>query len=198
MIRLTLIMLFLCSLIGCYDDIDDKPTVLTGKVLDYYSSNPVPNYQFVLYETRSALFGTRFGIIDSFKTDTLGFFKYTFTATNKCKYQIASVDTLYQNIDRTGFDYEKSNFFTFNVKQYKVLAISIHFSNLKKNNCLWGTWTQTIEATKDTTIYLRQGIIPETLYRLSLGFSDNVSTTENKAIDIFIENKDTTYKKINE
>lgn len=192
--RLILLSLISLCFVSCHDDIDDSPTILSGKVLDHYSNIPVSNYRFILSKSRSGLFGTHFGYVDTFKSNDLGEFLFSFTAQNKYKYHFESIDPLYQKTDRQVMSYERINEFIFTVKPYKVLAVKLHSSNEYDN--LWVLNAPSIEIKKDTTIYIKQ-VVPETTYELKLGSCKNGVIMEKETIKVYVETRDTTRKEIN-
>lgn len=179
------------------EDINDYPTIIKGKIQDFYTNEPISDFKIILTETKSVLFGTYFNEKDSIKSDSNGEFSYSFTAENKCKYHIMAFDGKYQGFSKQELNYETTNRIELKVKPLKVISLQLKNTTGKYKRISFPNSVY-ISSFKfvDTTIILDR-VVPDANYKLEIGLYD-CETCSNYIVrseTIWIKNIDTTYLK---
>lgn len=127
---ITLIICVLISilLVSCEKEAR-TPSIVKGRILEYYSSNPVENYELIVYEQRSVLYGIIGLAIDTFWTNDLGCFSYSFYHNKLYTYVLGPGDNYYQftPFEMQEIDCEKTNNYDIKVKPYR--SIGLEFIN---------------------------------------------------------------------
>lgn len=187
------------TLSSCEDDIDDSPTVITGQVLDYYTQKPVKDYKIILSCSKSVLFGSIYSEIDSIKTDSIGKFHYSFTATNGYKYHVFAYNSNFEGLNSRELKYETSNQLDLTVKPLNYISLKMSNKTGKYKRFRISDFpsgqNQSITF-RDTTIIIKS-VVPDSYHKLSIDLyeceSCGICITKNE--NIWIEKKDTTYIK---
>ncbi len=174
---------------------DNYPVQVKGHVIEYYTSKPINNYFVDIAYPDSHLFGSRDVHQGSTRTDTNGYFYFSFKSENCRNYYIEGFDEnkKYTSIDRMNLDLNNNNVLVFKVKEFKVLELEIDIvSKIKQQICVEADSAYYFDSQKDTIIYQHLAV-PDENYAIDIINSGGYLVLEK---EVFIENKDTTYYKL--
>jgi hypothetical protein len=177
---------------------DNNPVEVKGHVVDYYTSKPIDNYYLNIAYPYSIPFGSRDVPVSNMKTDSNGYFHFSFKSESCRNYYIEGAyfkDIKYTSIDRTNLNINNKNDLVFKVKSLKILKLEFDIvSNIK--HTLYYSDSIYFSKPRDTIVYLKFAV-PDENYDITLWHycQDGAECTDLDK-KIYIENKDTTYFKL--